>query len=79
MNGMGGVCSTYGEKRGAYRGLVGTSNRKRPLGSPRNRFEDNINKVIQEVGLEGVDWIDLAQDGDMFLGHANAVINFRVP
>jgi hypothetical protein len=51
---------------------------KRPLGRPTYRFEDNSKMVIQELGLGGVDWIDLAQDGDMFLGLANAIINFRV-
>jgi hypothetical protein len=30
------------EKRGVYRVLKGTSKRKRPLGRPRRRWEDNI-------------------------------------
>ena len=31
--------------------------RKRPLGKPRNRWENNIKTVIQEVGCEGMDWM----------------------
>jgi hypothetical protein len=40
---MGEVCSTMGEKRGAYRILVGRPERRRPLRRPRRRWEDNIN------------------------------------
>jgi len=34
----------------------------RPLGRPRRRWEDNIKMDLQEVGCEGMDWIELAQD-----------------
>ena len=33
---------------------------KKPLGRPRLRWEDTIKIDLQEVGWEGVDWIDLA-------------------
>jgi hypothetical protein len=46
---MGGACSVYGERRGVYRVLVGTSGRKRPLGRSRRRWEDNIKMDLQEV------------------------------
>jgi hypothetical protein len=49
----------------AYRVLVGKPEGKRPLGRHRRRWEDNIKKNLQEVGCGGMDWIDLAQDGDM--------------
>jgi hypothetical protein len=39
---MGRACSTNGEKRNAYRILVGTPERKRPLEGPRRGWEDNI-------------------------------------
>ena len=39
---MDGACSMYGERRGAYRILVGKPEGKRPLGSPRLRWEVNI-------------------------------------
>jgi len=42
-----------GEKRGAYRILVGKSEGKRPLGKPRHRWADNIKMDLQEVGREG--------------------------
>ena len=56
-----------------YRILVGKPEGKRPLGRPRRRWEDNIKMDLQEVGLGGMDWIELAQDRDM------TVMNIRVP
>ena len=41
-NKMGGACSTYGERRGVYRLLVGKPEGKRPLGRSGGRWEDNI-------------------------------------
>jgi hypothetical protein len=69
---MGGSCSTNGEKRNAYRLLVGKPEGKRPLGRPRRRWVDNIRMDLGEVGWVDVDWIDLAQD-------RNSVLNLRVP
>jgi hypothetical protein len=46
---MGGACSTYGGRRGAYGVLVGKSEGRRPLGTPRRRLEDNIKMDLQEV------------------------------
>ena len=43
---------------------MGKPEGKRPLGRPRRRWEDNIKMELQEVGCEGMDWIDLAQDRD---------------
>ena len=39
-----------GDRKGAYRALVGKPERKRPLGTPRHRWEDNIKMYLQEVG-----------------------------
>jgi hypothetical protein len=50
-----------GEKRGAYRILVGRCEGRRPLGRPRSRLEDNIKMDIEAVEW-GTDWIELAQD-----------------
>jgi hypothetical protein len=49
-----------GEKRSAYRVLVGKPEGKRPLGRPRRRWEDNIRIDFRELGWGGMDWIDLA-------------------
>jgi hypothetical protein len=51
---MGGACSTNGEKRNAYRILVGKPEGKRPLGRPRRRSVDNIKMDLREIGC-GVD------------------------
>ena len=67
-----------GERRGVYRVLVGKPEGKRPLGRPRRRWEDNIKMDLQEVGCEGVDWIELAQDRDRWRTLVNAVMKFRV-
>jgi hypothetical protein len=50
-----------GERRGVYRVLVGKPERKRPLGIPRRRWEDDIKMGLREVGCGGMKWMDLAQ------------------
>jgi hypothetical protein len=76
---MGGSCSTYGEKRGIYRVLVGKPEVKRPLGRKRRRWKDNIKMGLQEVGCVGMDWIELAEDRDRWRALVNVVMNLRVP
>jgi hypothetical protein len=68
-----------GEKRNAYRLLVGKPEGKRPLGRPRRRWVDNIRMDLLEVGWGGVDWIDLAQDRNRWRAPVNSVLNLRVP
>jgi hypothetical protein len=53
--------------------------RKRPLGRPRRRWEDNIRMDRREIGWGGMDWIDLAQDRDQWRALVNTVMNLRVP
>jgi hypothetical protein len=72
-----GGCRTYG--RGAYRVLVGKPEGKRPLGRPRRRWEENIKMDLQEVFWGSMDWIDVAQDRDMWRAFMNARMYFRVP
>jgi hypothetical protein len=62
----------------AYRILVGRPERRRPLGRPRRRWEDNIKLDLVAVG-GGMDWNELAQDRDSWRAVANAVMNLRVP
>jgi hypothetical protein len=59
---MGGACGTYGERRGAYRILVGRPEGRRPIGRPRLRRDDDIKMDLKELGLGGMDWIELAED-----------------
>jgi hypothetical protein len=55
-NEMGGACGAYGGG-GVHRVLVGNPERKRPLGRPRRRWEDNIKMNLQEVGgIVGIGW-----------------------
>jgi hypothetical protein len=68
-----------GEGRVAYRILVGKPERRRPLGRPRRRWEDNIKMDLQQVGWGGMDWIDMAQDRDRWRALVSAVMNLRVP
>jgi len=58
---------------------VGKPEGTRPVGRPRSRWEDNIKLYFQEVGCEGMDWIELAQDRDRWRALVNAVMNLRVP
>jgi hypothetical protein len=68
-----------GAKRNAYRIFVGRPEGKRPLGTPRRRWVDNIKIGIREIGWDGLDWIDLAQDRDQWRALVNTVMNLRVP
>jgi len=48
-----------GEER-RIQGFGGETGGKEAAGRPRRRWEDNIKIDIQEVGCEGMDWIELA-------------------
>jgi hypothetical protein len=67
-----------GEKRDAYRILVGKPERKRPLGRPRRRSVD-INMDLTQIGCGGMAWIDLAQDRDQWRALVNTVMNLEAP
>jgi hypothetical protein len=68
-----------GEKRNAYRILVGKPEGRRPLGRSRDRWVDNIKIDLKEIGRDDMDWIDLAQDRDQWRALVNTVMNLRVP
>jgi hypothetical protein len=57
-----GHVARMGEGRGVYRILVGRPEGKRHLGRPRRRGEDNIKMDLREIGIDGANWIQLAQD-----------------
>jgi hypothetical protein len=58
-----------GEMRNAHKILVGK----------KHTWEVNIKLDLREMGLEGVDWIHVAQDRDRWRAVVNTVMNFRVP
>jgi len=74
-----GNVACMGEERWVYRVLVGTPERRRPLGRPRGRWVDNIRMDLQEVGCGYMDWIGLTQDRDRWRMFVSAVMNLRVP
>jgi hypothetical protein len=78
---MGWTCGTHGvgEGRGVYRVLVGRPKGTRPLGRPRRRWEENIKTDLGEIGIDGANWIRLAQDRVQWRAFVNTVMNLRVP
>jgi hypothetical protein len=67
------------EGRGVYRVLVEKSEGKRPLGRPRLRWEDNIKMDLREIGIDGANWIRLAQDRVQWRAFVNTVMKLRAP
>jgi hypothetical protein len=65
-----GHVARVGERRGAYRVLVGRRDRKRPLGKPRRRREDSIKIDLQEFGWEAwsaLHWLRIGTVGGRLL------------
>jgi hypothetical protein len=73
-----GHVARIGEWRGVYRVLVGRPEGKKPLGRPRRKLEDNIKLDLWKTGIDGANWIQLAQDGVHLRGFVNTVMNLRV-
>jgi hypothetical protein len=74
-----GHVARMGEGRGVYRFLVRRAEGKRPLGRPRCRWEDNIKMDLGEIGIDGANWIRLAQVRVQWKAFVNTVMNLRVP
>jgi hypothetical protein len=68
-----------GEKRNAYRILVGKPEGKRPLGKRRRSWEDNIKIDLREIGWGDKDWIYVGHDRYQWRALVNTVMNLRVP
>jgi hypothetical protein len=68
-----------GEKRNAYRLLVGKPEGKRTLGKTRRWWVNNIRMDLVEVGWGDVDWIGLAKDSNRWRALVSSVLNLRVP
>ena len=67
------------QSRNGYRVLVEKTEGKRALGRPRRRWEDNIKMDLKKVGCDPGDWIDLAQDRDLWRVYVRAEMDLRVP
>jgi hypothetical protein len=66
-----------GEKRNEFRGLVRKPERKRPLGRPRRRCDDNIKMDLREMEWRIIELIDLTQDREQWMALVNAVMNLH--
>jgi hypothetical protein len=69
-----GYVARMGERRGAYRILVGKFEGRRPFGRLRRRWEDNIKMHVRKLGW-GMDCIDMDQDKDRWRAVVNAAMN----
>jgi hypothetical protein len=67
------------EGRVVYRVLLGRTECKGPMGRPRRKWEDNIKMDLREIGIDGANWIQLAQDRVQWRACVNMVMNLRVP
>jgi hypothetical protein len=67
------------EGRDVYSVLVGRPEGKRPLGRPRHRWDDNIKLDFRDIGINGANWIQLAQDRVQWWAFVNMVMNLWVP
>jgi hypothetical protein len=74
-----GYAARLGQKKNACRISVGNPEGKRSLGRPRRRWVDTIKLYLREIGWDGMDWIDLAQDTDQWRTFVKAVMNLLVP
>jgi hypothetical protein len=68
-----------GEGRGLYRVLVGKPKVKRPLERHRHRWENKIKMDLGEIGIDGVNWIWMAEDRIQWWAFMSTVMNLRVP
>jgi hypothetical protein len=76
---VAGACGTHGEGWGVYRVVAGRPEGKRPLGRTRRRWEDNVKMYLREIGIDGANWIRLAQDRVQWRAFVNMIMNLRVP
>jgi hypothetical protein len=76
---MSRACSTNGERKNACRIMVGKPEGRRPLGRPKCRWVDSIKMDLREIGWDGMDSINLAQNMGQWRARVKTVMNLRVP
>jgi hypothetical protein len=76
---VGWTCGTQGGGERCLQGFVGRPEGKRPLGRRSSRWEDNIKLDLREIGIDGANWIRLAQDGVQWRAFVGTVMNLQVP
>jgi hypothetical protein len=74
-----GHVARMGETRNVYGILMGKPEGKRPVRRPRRRWVDHTKMDLREIGWDGMDWIDVAQDKNQWRALVNTVTNLRVP
>jgi hypothetical protein len=74
-----GHVACMGEGRGVYKDSVGRPEARRPLRRPRCRWEDNVKMDLREIGIDGANCIQLAQDRVQWRAFVNTAMNLRVP
>jgi hypothetical protein len=74
-----GHVASMEEGRIVSRVLVRRPEGKRLLGRVRRRWKDNIKMDLREIGNDGMNWIELAQDRVQWWACVNTVMNLRVP
>jgi hypothetical protein len=67
-----------GDRRSVYGILVGRAENKILVGRPRLRWKDNIKLDLREIGMDGANWIQLAQDSVQWWAFVNTVMKLRV-
>ena len=77
-NETGGTCGTLVRDESCIRGFGEETEDKRPFGSPRSRWEDNIKIGLQDIVCNFMNWTDLSQDENKWCPVVNAVMKFRV-
>jgi hypothetical protein len=73
------TCGTHGGGERCLQGFGWEARIRRPLGRPRRRWDDNIKMDLREIGIDGANWIQLAQDRVQWWAFMCTVMNLRVP
>jgi hypothetical protein len=74
-----GYVACMGKMRSAYRIFVGKPKKRTPFWRPRRRKRDNVKIMLNEIGYEDVNWIQLTQERVQWEAPVSTVMNLRFP